>query len=53
MKGGGAHGYLCGTDSDRHFDREHLQSGLPDLQKELTAPQPKDAVNSFDLILLG
>ena len=37
-KGADAHGYIFRTDSDRHFDREHLQSGIPDLQKKMTAP---------------
>ena len=37
-KGGDAHGYIFRTDSDRYFDREHLQSGIPDLQKKMTAP---------------
>ena len=37
-KGGDAHGYIRRADPDRYFDREHLQSGLSDLQKEMTAP---------------
>ena len=40
-KGGDAHGYIFRTDSDRHFDREYLQSGIPDLQKKMTAPEPR------------
>ena len=46
-KGGDAHGYIFRTDLDRHFDREHLQSGIPDLQKKMTAPQPRLAVKFF------
>ena len=49
-KGGDAHGYLY---SDRYSDRGHLQSGSPDLQKEMTAQPRKLTVNSFDLRFPG
>ena len=34
---GAAHGYIFRSHPDRHLDRQHLQPGLPDLQKEVTA----------------
>lgn len=32
-----AYGYIFRSDSNRHFNRWYLQSGLPDMQKEMTA----------------
>ena len=37
---GAAYGYIFRSYPDRHFNRKHLQPGLPDLQKEMTAGTP-------------
>ena len=48
-KGGDAHGYIRRADPDRYFDREHLQSGLSDLQTKMTAPRQRKTVISFEI----